>query len=141
MSNSHLFDIFVTEDEHGGGLASVQFQLPALTITLAARDLLFAKKIIAFVAETRGNPAFRDEHIGGGVYRHMPEKSVDVSSSFPASRVVLVKDGEYDSSFILRIEPCPSFSGALELHDEQLDAMLDSLQEILHDYDDESRGT
>ena len=102
---------------------------------------MFAKRIIAFVAETRGNPAFRDEHTGGGVYRRMPEKSVDLSSSFPASRVVLIKDGECDSSYILRVEPCPTFSGALQLSDEQLDAMLDSLREVLDDYADEPRGT
>ena len=106
MSNSDWCHILVTEDEHEGGFLSVQFQLPAITMTLAARDLLFAKRIIAFVAETRGNPAFRDAHIGGGVYRHMPEKSIDLSSSFPDSRVLLVKNGEFDSSFILRVEPC-----------------------------------
>ncbi len=136
MSDSDWCHIFVTEDEHEGGVLSVQFQLPAITMTLAARDLLFAKRIIAFVAETRGNPAFRDAHIGGGVYRHMPEKSIDLSSSFPDSRVLLLKNGEFDSSFILRVEPCSTFSGILDLHDEQLDAMLDSLQEIIDDYGD-----
>jgi hypothetical protein len=134
MSDSDWCHIFVTEDKHEGGLLSVQFQLPAITMTLAARDLLFAKKTIAFVAETRGNPAFRDAHIGGGVYRHMPKKSIDLSSSFPGSRVLLIKNGEFDSSFILRVEPCSTFSGMLDLHDAQLDAMLDSLQEIIDDY-------
>jgi len=140
MSDSYC-RIFVNEDEHEGRLVSVQFQMPAITMTLAVRDLLFAKRIIAFVAETRGNPAFRDAHIGGGVYRHMPEKSVDLSSSFPDSRVFLQKDGEYDSSFILRVEPCSTFSGVLDIHDEQLDAMLDSLQEIIDDYGDGQKDT
>jgi len=140
MSDSYCH-IFVNEDEHKGGLVSVQFQMPAITMTLAVRDLLFAKRIIAFVAETRGNPAFRDPHIGGGVYRHMPEKSVDLSSSFPDSRVFLRKNGEFDSSFILRVEPCSTFSGILDLHDEQLAAMLDSLQEIIDDYGDGQKDT
>jgi len=140
MSDSYCH-IFVNEDEHGGRLLSVQFQMPAITITLAARDLLFAKRIIAFVAETRGNPAFRDAHIGDGVYRHMPEKSVDISSSFPDARVFLRKNGECDSSFILHVEPCSSFSGVLDLHDEQLDAMLDSLQEIINHYGDGEEDT
>jgi hypothetical protein len=55
MSYCH---IFVNEDEHEGGVLSVQFQLPAITMTLAARDLLFAKRVMAFVAETRGIPRF-----------------------------------------------------------------------------------
>ena len=141
MSRSAYCYIFVNEDEHEGGLLSVQFQLPAITMTLAARDLSFARKIIAFVGETRGNPAFRDAHIGGGVYRHMPEKSVDLSSSFPDARVLLRKNGEYDSGFILRIEPCPTFSGILDIHDEQLDAMLERLQEIVDDYGDGQKDT
>ena len=135
MSDSYCH-IFVNQDEHEGRVLSVQFQKPAVTMTLAAQDILFAKKIIAFVAETRGNPAFRDAHIGGGVYSHMPEKSIDLSSSFPDSRVSLRKNGEYDSSFILRVEPCSAFSGIFDFHDEQLDHMLDSLQAILDDYDD-----
>src|SRR5690606_13722732 len=111
------------EGEHNGCMLAVQFQMPAITMTLAARDLLFAQKIIAFVADTRDSPAFRDTDIGGGVYRHIPEKSIDLSSSFPDSRVILQKTGEFDSSFILRFEPCSTFSGILELQDEQLDDM------------------
>jgi hypothetical protein len=141
MSDSTWCHIFVNEAGHEGGVVSVQFQFPPITVTLAARDLLFAKRIIAFVAETRGNPAFRDTHIGGGVYRPMPEKSVDLSSSFPGSRVLLSKDGEYDSSYILRVEPCLTFSGSLELHDEQLDAMLASLQEIIDDHGNGQKGS
>jgi hypothetical protein len=141
MSNSASCYIFVNEDKDKGGLLSVQFQLPAITMTLAAQDLAFAKKIIAFVAETRGNPAFRDAHIGGGVYRPMPEKSIDISSSFPGSRVSLAKNGEFDSSFILRVEPCSTFSGILDLHDDLLDAVLESLQDIVDDYGDVQSDT
>ena len=141
MSDSDWCHIFVTEDEHEVGVLSVQFQFPAITMTLAARDLLFAKRIIAFVAETRGNPAFRDAHIGDGVYHRMPEKSVDLSSSFPGSRLLLLKNGEFDSSFFLRIEPCSTFLGVVDIHDEQLDAMLNSLQEIIDEYGDGQKHT
>jgi hypothetical protein len=136
MSDSAWCHIFVSEGKDKGGVLSVQFQLPAITMTLAAQDLAFAKKIIAFVAETRGNPAFRDAHIGGGVYRHMPEKSVDLSPSFPGSCVSLAKNGEYDSSYILRVVPCSTFSGSLDLRDDLLDAVLDSLQDLVDDYKD-----
>ena len=140
MSNSDWCRIFVTENKTEAGSFSVQFQFPAITMTLVARDLLFAKRIIAFVTETRCNPVFRDAHIGGGVYRHIPEKSIDLSSSFPHSRVLLVKNGEYESGFVMRIEPCSTFSGCIAIHDE-LEAMLDALREIADDYEAGQKDT
>ena len=141
MKNSHWCHAFVIEDELETGKFSVQFQLPAITVAFTANDLLFAQRFLDFVSETRANPVYRDAHIGNGVYRHMPEKSVDLSSSFRDTKGLLLKGGEYDSSYILRIAPSASFSMIFDICDEQLDALLGSLQEIIDDYGDTSKRT
>ena len=135
MSNSEGWcQVFVTEVVPGACLYSVQFQLPALTVTMVARDLLFAAKLIEFVEETRGNPDFRDVHLGGGRYRRTPETSVDLSASFPETGVVLIKDGESDSRFFLRVEPCASFWTTIDFCDGQVDALLDGLKEVIDEF-------
>jgi hypothetical protein len=102
---------------------------------------LFAQRFLDFVSETRANPAYRDAHIGNGVYRTMPEKSVDLSSSFCDTQVVLLKDGEYDSSYILRIAPSRSCSMIFHIYDDGLDALLGSIQNIIDDHCDTSKVT
>jgi hypothetical protein len=119
----------------------VQFQLPSITITFTAGDLLFAQRFLDFVSDTRANPAYRDAHIGNGVYRTMPEKSVDLSSSFCDTQVVLLKDGEHDSSYILRIAPSRSCSMIFNICDDGLDALLGSIQNIIDDHCDTSKVT
>ncbi len=141
MSDSYPCDVFVTEDKPETGLFSVQFQLSVTTITFTAEDLLFAQRFLDFVSETRANPAYRDAHVGNGVYRTMPEKSVDLSSSFRDTKVVLVKDGEYDSTYVLRIEPSTSCSMLFKIYDDQLDALLGRIQNIIDDHCDISKGT
>jgi hypothetical protein len=141
MNDSYRCEVFVTEDKQGTGVFSVQFQLRSITITFTAGDLLFAQRFLDFVSETRANPAYRDAKIGNGVYRTMPEKSVDLSSSFCDTKVVLLKDGEYDSSYVLRIEPSTSCSMVFHIYDDQLDALLGSIQNIVDDYCDTSKGT
>src|SRR4051812_25317424 len=105
MNDSYPCDVFVTDDTPETGVFSVQFQLSSITITFTAEDLLFAQRFLDFVSDTRANPAYRDVRIGKGTYRTMPEKSVDLSSSFRDTKVVLLKDGEGDSTYILRIAP------------------------------------
>jgi len=141
MNNSYTWHVFVSEDKPADGLFSVQFQLPAITITFTAENLLFARRILDFVAETRANPAFRDPHLGNGVFRHMPEKSIDLSASFRDTRIVLLKNGEYDSSYVLRIAPSSSLALIFDISDERLDALLDSLKDIIDDYCDTAKGT
>ena len=119
----------------------MQFQLPAITVTFTAKDLLFAQRFLDFVSETRANPVYRDAQIGNGVYRHMQEKSVDLSSPFRDTNLVLLKNGEFDSSYILRIAPSTSCAMIFDICDEQLDALLGSIQEIIDDYGDTSKGT
>ena len=141
MNDSYRCDVFVTEDKPETGAFSVQFQLPSITITFTSEDLLFAQRFLDFVSETRANPAYRDVHIGNGVYRTMPEKSVELSSSFRDTKVVLLKDGEYDSTYILRIAPSTSCSMIYKIYDNQLDVLLGSIQNIIDDYCDPCKGT
>jgi hypothetical protein len=141
MNDSYPCDVFVTEDKPETGVFSVQFQLSSITITFTAEDLLFAQRFLDFVSETRANPAYRDARIGKGAYRHMPEKSVDLSSSFRDAKVVLLKDGEGDSIYILRIAPSTSCSMTFHIYDDQLDALLGGIQNIIDEYPDTSKGT
>jgi hypothetical protein len=141
MNDSYRCDVFVTEDKPETGVFSVQFQLSSITITFTAEDLLFAQRFIDFVSETRANPDYRDTHVGNGVYRTMPEKIVDLSSSFRDTKVVLRKDGEYDSTYTLRIAPSTSCSMLFHIYDEKLDAFLGSIQEIIDDYAGKSKRT
>ena len=141
MNDSYRSDVFVTEDKPETAVFSVQFQLSSITITFVAEDLLFVQGILDFVSETRANPAYRDAHIGNGVYRTMAEKSVDLSSSFRDTKVVLLKDGEHDSTYVLRIAPSTSCSMLFHIYDEQLDALVGSLQNIIDDIGDTSKGT
>ena len=141
MNASYRCDVFVTEDKPETGVFSVQFQLSSISITFVAEDLLFVQRILDFVSETRANPAYRDAHIGNGVYRTMPEKGVDLSSSFRDTKVVLLKDGEHDSTYVLRMAPSMSCSMLFHIYDDQLDALLGSIQNIIDDYCDTSRDT
>ena len=74
---------------------------------MTATDLSFAQRILAFIEETRDNPAFRDVHLGDGVYRRMSEKSIDLSSCFAGTPFVFQKPGEYDASYAVRIATEP----------------------------------
>jgi hypothetical protein len=141
MNDSNRCEVFVTEDKERTGVFSVQFQLDSITITFTAGDLLFAQRILDFVSETRANPAYRDAEIGNGVYRTMPEKSVDLSSSFCDTKVVLLKDGEYDSGYVLRITPSKSCAMILDIYDERLDALLSGIQDIVDELEDTSKDT
>jgi len=111
----------------------VQFQVPALTLTISARDLTFAKKAVGFITETRDNPKFRDKRIGKDRYRRMPEKLVDLSRSFIRTAVTLHKDGEFDDRYFVRIAPSKGCSGVFTIGGEKLDELVESLREIIVD--------
>lgn len=140
MNDSYPCDVFVTEDEPETGVFSAQFRLSSITITLTAQDVLFAQRFLDFVSETRANPAYRDTRIGNGVFRTMPEKSIDLSSSFRDTKVVVLKDGEGDSTYVLRIAPSASCSIICDIYDDQLDALLGSMRNIIDDHGGTSRG-
>ena len=133
MSESAYCDIFV--DDPCDGVFSVQIQLPALTITLTAHDLMFAKRILDFISETRSNPTFRDAHLGNGVYRHVPQKLIDLSSSFCGTTLQFEKDGEYDSRYFVRMHSSSS-RVTFSLGDQLLDVFAESLQEVIDNSSD-----
>jgi hypothetical protein len=112
----------------------LHFQVPSLTITLAAHSLSFAAKAIKFIETTRNNPKFRDKHLGGGVYRHMPQKRVDLSASFVRTKVTIHKYGEFDDRYFIRVTSSPTNTLVIAVGGEQLDAFLGSLREIIDDH-------
>src|SRR5262245_14664135 len=118
---------FVTENEHGPGRHGVQWQFRGVTITCVARELSFAHEIRNFVAETRANPAYRDRPIGEGKYRHMPEKCINLSPYFLDVEFTMLKLGEWDHGYLIRISPRSQFSISFELHEKELDEFLDGL--------------
>jgi hypothetical protein len=124
--------IFVTEDASSPGLYELQWQATGLDIDLVACDLSFAQKPIDFIAKTRDNPDFRDIPLGNGVYRQV-EIELDLSDCFVDTKVCIVKDGECDSRYILRIG-----SGNLGvypiIYGAQVDHLLDTLNEIVEDF-------
>ena len=125
--------IFVSETEPDG-CCSVQFQSSVSTITLKASDLLFVRRVIDFIAETRGNPAYRDTQLKNGVFRRMLEKSVDLSASFLDTKILLFKDGEYDDSYVFRITPSASCWMMFNLRGELLDSFVEGMREIVDDF-------
>jgi hypothetical protein len=125
---------FITADEQAAGPYCVQWQFPAFTINCTATDLTFARRIIDFVAETRANPAYRDRPLGGGVFRHMDEKSIDLSSQFVDVSFKLSKIGEYDHGYTLQFSSSSRFWFRVELHDQELDDFLYGLREIIQSY-------
>lgn len=125
MSSIHTF---VTENKLGPGQHTVQWQFPDFTITCVAIDLSFARAIRSFVDETRANPAYRDIPLGGGRYRHMPEKSINLSHCFSDLEFVMSKLGEWDHGYMIRVSPGPQFSISVELHEEKLDDFLGGLE-------------
>ena len=124
---------FTTADAQDNGRYGVQWQFPGFTINCTATDLGFAQRILDFVTETRANPAYRDRPLGGGVYRHMDEKSIDLSSQFLDVGFTLSKIGEYDHGYELRFSSSSRFWIRVELHDQELDDFLFGLTEIIRD--------
>jgi hypothetical protein len=122
---------FVTENEQGPGRHGVQGQFPGFTINCVALDLSFAQEIRDFVAETRANPGYRDISLGEGKYRHMPEKSVDRSPHFSDLEFRMLKLGDCDHGYLVRISARPQFWLSFELHEKQLDDFLEGLCEVV----------
>ena len=95
---------YFTADVPTKGLFQIQWQFPAFTYNCTANSLQFAPLVLAFIAETRGNPACRDIPLGGGVYKYMDEKVLDLSRFFLDIRLLFQKLGEGDDSYLLKIE-------------------------------------
>jgi hypothetical protein len=56
----------------------------------------------AFLAETFRTGKFLDEHLGGGRYRHMPDKWIELGQ-VGGIPVHFLKDGEYDDRYFVRL--------------------------------------
>ena len=131
MQGSERCDIYVTEKTESPETWEVQFQFRLLMVTVTANSLSFAQQILAFVDETRNNPEFRDTPLGGERYRTMSEKSIDLSNCFTATPFVFAKNGEYDSSYVLRIGSMTNLRMLLEIQDALLDAFMGSLRDVM----------
>jgi len=129
-------NVFVSEDTPRDGLCEVQIQMAGHCMTLTAANLSFARRIVDFVSETKDNPKYRDMRLANGHYRHMPEKSVELSPSFRNTRIELEKDGEFDDSYVLRIRPSSDVHFIFPLVGLELDAFVACMQEIIDDYCD-----
>ncbi len=134
MADESLSITTLTIPQEHGDRHSVQWQFPRFTINCIAMDMTFAQRILDFVAETRANPGYRDRPIGGGKYRHMDEKSIDLSSYFKDVGFTLRKSGVYDHGYTLRFSSSSSFWILVELHDQELDDFLCGLKDIVQDH-------
>jgi hypothetical protein len=123
-------DTFISENEHGPGRHGVQWQFGGFTIDCVATDLSFGHKIIDFVDQTRANPACRDIESSLGIYRTMPEKSVDLSAHFEDLHFELHKIGEYDHGYVIKAWREVQLKVMFELHEQELDDFLFGLREF-----------
>jgi hypothetical protein len=134
MNNSKPWcDIFVTEDELEQSLYKISIQTTHFNLFLTATDLSFARRTLDFIAETKGNALYRDTPVGGGEYRYMPEKSVDLSSSFRNTTLKFQKLGSSDCAYLVRAAAA-EISLCFEMWDELLEAFANGLQGIIDDY-------
>ena len=119
------WDVIVSEDDSTASHFEVQWQAPALTVTLIARDLTFARRAIDFIAKTRDNPKFRDIPLGGGMYRAVVTE-LDLSDSFVDTSVCLGKDGMEDCRYYMRVR-----SGKVwlrpDIHSQDVERLVDTL--------------
>ena len=97
-------------------------------------DVTFAERILDFVKETRANPRYRDTPLGGGVYRHMDEKSIDLSSHFLDAEFTFRKIGESDHGYAMLVSSLSGLWISVQLHDQELDDFLHGLKEIIEDH-------
>ena len=123
-------DIFIAEDTPTVGSLQVQFQFPTFALTLIARDVSFAQRILDFVSETKGNPDYRDLNLGDGRYRCMPEKTIDLSASFPESTFVIEKDGEFNDSYVFRVASPAGLCLQFDIRGELLETLVEVLRDI-----------
>ncbi len=124
---------FATEDDAVEGRFSIQWQFPTFLLNCTATDLGFAPKIIALVDETRANPAYRDIPLGGGRFRHMVPKGIDVSEHFEDLSATVHKCGECDHGYDLHFEAASDFFVNFHLASDELDHFLYGLKEMIED--------
>lgn len=62
----------------------------------------------AFMAETFRTGKFLDEHLGGGVYRGMPEKMIELGHAGGIA-VRFIKDGKYDDRYFVAASVSPGY--------------------------------
>ena len=126
------WDVHVREDKPEKGLYEIQWQTPKISIQLIAKDLSFAKSIIDFIDETRNNSNFRDIPLGNGVYERLI-KELDLSQYFVDTSICIGKDGEFDSSYYMRISSGQVWIGT-DICDKEIDSFLETLNEIVEDW-------
>jgi hypothetical protein len=116
------------EDKPTPGLYEVQWQAGAVSVELIAKDLVFADKVAAFIADTRRSPAHRDIPLADGRFRAVVTE-LDLSESFLNATVCLGKDGSEDSRYYSRIRS-GSLWLRLEIRDLEVDAFLQTLGDV-----------
>jgi len=107
----------------------VQWQFGDFMVDCIATDLSFGQKIIDFVNQTRANPVYRDVASAPGIYRYMPEKSIDLSAHFEDLNFEVHKIGEYDHGYLIKAWRGVQLKITLELHEQELDDFLYGLRE------------
>jgi len=95
--------LFIEQLETDASSWLIQFQFSGITVNLQATSLSFLNDMSKFIHETTDNPAYRDREVASGIYRTMQEKSCTLSNCFDIP-VTIVKDGEYDDSYVMRVE-------------------------------------
>lgn len=127
MTSVHIFE---TDDPRGLGQHGIQWQFSHFTIDCLVIDLSFARRILDFVCETRENPIYRNVHLGEGVFRHIPEMTVDLTCCFSGIQFQIWKIGEWDHGYSFRISTGPEFSISFELHEQELDEFLVEMRDL-----------
>ncbi len=122
-------NVFVVPDVPVPGRFKVQWQFPTFMFTCTARDLGFAQVFLDFVVETRGNPGCRDAPMGGGVYRYMAEKSVDLSPYFDHVTLRLQKLGKSDDGYMMSLKHAGA-SLQFDIDGDITEALLQEIREI-----------
>ena len=127
-------DLFIIDSSEDTGGWDVSLQIPFVAIGLHATSLSFLQKLLEFFRETLNNPVYRDEKIGPGHYRHMPDKSCDLSDCFDIP-VSIRKDGEFDDRYFVHLSLNPEDGISLVLSGEEMvHALEDALEDAIEDW-------
>lgn len=113
-------DLFDSDDECR---LQVDFGLFGFGSTVESPAILRAWA--AFMAETFRTGKFLDEHIGGGVYRRMPEKLIELGHA-----VRFTKDGKYDDRYFVSLDTSDGYF-LIALTAEQAEHLVTALNDAV----------
>jgi hypothetical protein len=88
----------------------------------------------AFVAETFRTGKFLDEHLGGGTYRRMPDKTIELGQ-VGGIAVSFIKDGKYDDRYFVSLKLASGYV-VHNLTAEQAEHLVSALEQAVAVLDD-----